>query len=710
MHGGIDVADAVRHSSSLMGRPHTAQEDHLVHVLRENWYSTAADLANMSMAEAEVLKVPYRLCMTLKKLLDEAEAAGGLTEASSSVTAAIDKHNADDRSAAEGSNLARQVSNLVETNLKHIEVVEASMIIVPPGSTSGRHNAMNPDCQNDMTDDPTTDSSSTSGFLPQGASADGGNVLNKYCGKGTKEHQKQSLKPQQEKGLRREKMSIGAEEPGEVFLALLPLKGNKTISHAAPGSDFALTSSSAIIDDNMLRMAEAAPLALISNIDSSSKTVPLAASTTSLLNHSTSLQPAGVAVRLPMNEVRTTKRKRQKPYAMKPEEMSPHLTNQLEAFRNFCVTRFFGQQQDPITHVTARTYEVHLRRMLGWLHYTKRVPLEEVCLERIFPTKERNGVALTFDYLQWLTVERSLGIRTQQLALHAILQGAKFLFHEHSKVRVFQGDMAYSDLDVVQELRAMLKNMKQAVKVAPPATDSALKWLDWPDFLKVVECLRLECANFRIGEVSPESNKRLAISLQKYLIFAILSCIPDRQRTIRELRLGTTLVKDEVGRWVIRHGPRDYKTGKAYGERPPLVISTSIYPELEAWISTYRAYLDPKHDYLFTTPKSGQPYSAVNLSNLFSETAYRISGKSTSPHMVRDMIVTYLRGGNASVRELEALAIYMGHSLEMQRDSYDRRTKAQKVEPAVELLYQANLRAGAASRRQTGAAGTSAFL
>ena len=32
--------------------------------------------------------------------------------------------------------------------------------------------------------------------------------------------------------------------------------------------------------------------------------------------------------------------------------------------------------------------------------------------------------------------------------------------------------------------------------------------------------------------------------LQKYLIFAILSCVPDRQRTLRELELGRTLVKD----------------------------------------------------------------------------------------------------------------------------------------------------------------------
>lgn len=36
----------------------------------------------------------------------------------------------------------------------------------------------------------------------------------------------------------------------------------------------------------------------------------------------------------------------------------------------------------------------------------------------------------------------------------------------------------------------------------------------------------------------------VAWSLQKYLIFAILSCVPDRQRTLRELELGRTLFKE----------------------------------------------------------------------------------------------------------------------------------------------------------------------
>jgi hypothetical protein len=98
--------------------------------------------------------------------------------------------------------------------------------------------------------------------------------------------------------------------------------------------------------------------------------------------------------------------------------------------------------------------------------------------------------------------------------------------------------------------------------------------------------------------------------------------IPLRQRTLRELRLGSTLVKDDEGRWVIRHGPKDYKTGKAYGERPPLVIAPELFPHLEAWLGTWRAKLQPKHDFVFTRP-NGKPYGDASLSMMFSGISFR---------------------------------------------------------------------------------------
>lgn len=62
------------------------------------------------------------------------------------------------------------------------------------------------------------------------------------------------------------------------------------------------------------------------------------------------------------------------------------------------------------------------------------------------------------------------------------------------------------------------------------------------------------------------------------------------------------------------------------------------------------------------------------------------TGKNTNPHLLRDMIVTHVRNTDATEKELEALALYMGHSIQMQRTSYDRRTLNEKVAPAVNML------------------------
>ena len=47
---------------------------------------------------------------------------------------------------------------------------------------------------------------------------------------------------------------------------------------------------------------------------------------------------------------------------------------------------------------------------------------------------------------------------------------------------------------------------------------------------------------------------------------------------------------------------------------------------------------------------------------------------------------------DASEKELEALAFFMGHSIQMQHDSYDRRTLEHKVSPAVKLMNKVNER------------------
>ena len=63
--------------------------------------------------------------------------------------------------------------------------------------------------------------------------------------------------------------------------------------------------------------------------------------------------------------------------------------------------------------------------------------------------------------------------------------------------------------------------------MAVRVSDEGMKWLEWPEYLRTVQELRRECAGRNhIG--SKRTRSAVAWSLQRYLIFAILSSTPDR--------------------------------------------------------------------------------------------------------------------------------------------------------------------------------------
>lgn len=370
-------------------------------------------------------------------------------------------------------------------------------------------------------------------------------------------------------------------------------------------------------------------------------------------------------------------------YALSQSELTPELKTSFDALMSYGTERFYGAQVEPIKKVTAEKYADHLRAMLGYLHRYHGVPLESLTFSHLVPSVERDGVIPAFEYIQWLLKERKIAARTELLVLRSILYAAKFIYHDQSHVVSGSGERPYNDLGVVKELRSLINTRRKSSKVAPRVADEKAKWVDWDEYILLCQELRRECAAIK-PDGKLRSDKEIAWSIQRYLIFSILSCCPDRQRTLRELQLGRTLFK-EGDEYIIRHKPEDYKTGKAYGERAPMVLSEFIYPELEAWITEWREKLNPQHKFLFTQA-NGYPLTEKSLYKLFRTTAYRITGKRLTPHMVRDAVVTHLRGTNASEKELEALAMYMGHSVAMQRETYDRRTKEEKVEPAISLL------------------------
>ena len=493
-------------------------------------------------------------------------------------------------------------------------------------------------------------------------------------------------------------------------------------------------------------------------------------------------------------------------YRLPLDECPDALLDEFSRFRRFLTARRLGSSEAPIRDVTAKKYEDHIRGLLGWMRVaiprefgdrveaaddaregargattrdgrddrnaSKKIASQFQSMRAAFPDASRASASLAFEHVQWLAEHRKCGANYELVAIRACIAAAKFLHGDADASRDDRGDRPYANVPLVRQLRAIQKDATRRAQKASPASDTRAKWLDWGRYVELCRSLEDECAP-RAFDGRARSERAVAWSLQRFLIFGVLSCVPDRQRTIRELRVGKTLFKEPVVgaagrasangssagdhrgrearmledasgeanveressplesggfessgsvrrdarsetrwtdlrtnatfgdydyRWVIRHGAGDYKTGKDYGDRPPLVISPTLYGALEQWLSVRRSHLRPAHDFLFTG-KNGAPLTDAGVHKLMTSTAYRLTGQRTNPHLVRDMIITHLRGTDASERELEALAVYMGHSVAMQKGTYDRRTKEEKVAPAVELLAGVNLRVSAKSER-----------
>ena len=433
-------------------------------------------------------------------------------------------------------------------------------------------------------------------------------------------------------------------------------------------------------------------------------------------------------------------------YRLKHSELCDELRAEFSRFRRFLTTRRLGSHEAPIKEVTARKYEDQIRGLLGWMLVTFPEEFPEgvasaKSMRLAFPSPAKSSASLAFEHLQWLSETRQCGPAYELVALRAFVAAAKFLYGQADGDESHGADdRPYARVPLVAQLRRLNKDAGRRASKASPTADVRKKWLSWDQYLGLCKTLEHEVAP-RWHAGGTRTDAAVAWSLQRYLIFGILACVPDRQRTIRELEIGRTLFKERKDareeddraprsgqrghgdargggsrlprgsrdsraerridlradateaeydyRWVIKHGPDDYKTGRNYGERPPMVLAPSLYGALEEWIEHRRAHLAPRHANLFTA-RNGAPLTDVGVHSLLTSTSYRLTGRRVNPHLVRDMIITHLRGTDASERQLEALAIYMGHSLAMQKGTYDRRSKAEKVAPAVELLSSLN--------------------
>jgi hypothetical protein len=326
---------------------------------------------------------------------------------------------------------------------------------------------------------------------------------------------------------------------------------------------------------------------------------------------------------------------------------------------------------------------------------------------QIVPSKDNQSATQIIDFILWLR-SRDVSVSYEANVLRGLIKLLKFRFAQESNSDSSYGGNTFDDIPIIKEIRKLHRDANKRQRVAPRSSDEQRKWLSWPEYLKVIQNTKDELLQlfedyhnqpaserrYRKGDADrlySLEQERVADAYQRFLILSFFASIPDRQRTIRELEIGRTLVKDqEADSWMVKHGPDDYKTGKSYGERPAMQLAEELTPAIDDFLANWRPALRPSTDFLFVQSRTGKPFTGDSVFQRVSRCCFKYTGKRTNPHLLRDMIVTHVRESDASEKELEALALFMGHSLHMQRTSYDRRTLTNKIAPAVKLMRQVN--------------------
>eukprot|EP00435_Cladocopium_sp_Y103_P061517 s311_g23.t1 len=398
-------------------------------------------------------------------------------------------------------------------------------------------------------------------------------------------------------------------------------------------------------------------------------------------------------------------------YALKLKDCPENFRTDMHTFEGTLTQLSFQQAGSVLTKSTATIHRRNVLSVLGWLKkfgakYGAEFKLQ---LEALVPNPEAEGAQVAFSFLAWLRDDRKCSPKTEMFVLNTFKRVAKYLYksEQPASTRCRPSEKHFGHLGVMRELWALEHQVSHRAKSAKPSSDINKKWLDWPFFLEAVERLRAECR-----PLTSQGKKRtpgaIAKSWQRYLLCKMMSVIPDRQRTFRELEMGRTFVQVPMSKfdqtfaleaaemkaagvkceelWAIKHSSEDYKTGSTYGERPLLPFGPILSREVDEFVRKWRGQLcKGNHQFLFCR-SDGLPLAERDIWFLLTQAMRRVAGKAVNPHLVRDMVVTHVRSQDVSYKQLESLALYMGHSLKQQQSTYDKRSKAQKVSPAVSLL------------------------
>jgi integrase len=416
------------------------------------------------------------------------------------------------------------------------------------------------------------------------------------------------------------------------------------------------------------------------------------------------------------------------PYALKEGELTPKLAAQLESIQEFLTAKYMpARKGEPaLRERSFKCRREHILYFLGWLHHdTSRTFKHLSCpLDKSKKTLEDLDITLMIyretleKYIGWHLTTKGNGYGFCVQIGAAALAIAKWNFSVNEAA---PRQARFDDCRDVLNVRAVMSELKPESKKDRRTTSrEALseKLLEMEQCQEIVEYLRRCCAE-RTAQGHKRSNTRIIDSWQDYLICSILTYTPVRQREIRELELGKTLIREADGWWV-KLSPSQHKTGSKTGkgrEYPlfPCHLKERFNKDLDDYINKWRALENLDHNFLFFIRGTdaqkrqgrGEPiHQANHLSRLIPKLIFKITGilyglenaKATTPHDFRRIFETWLFK-YGTPEDIEIYTEILGHSPEEARKTYQQVTSREKTERA-EFIFQKVTKQAENIRRQ----------
>ena len=265
-------------------------------------------------------------------------------------------------------------------------------------------------------------------------------------------------------------------------------------------------------------------------------------------------------------------------YALKETELTPELVQQLAELHIFCTGEYVSYRQDKkMREITFKNHRTRALSFFGWLRTAKNYEITDLDITVLV------DLSLLNKFLEWgINVQGNTCGWAQgfcELALNVL----KWL-HCHESKRP-----KYRDIEAVDEVRMIINKLAERYAEQRKANKKAKrpeKEMTMEQCVEIIKYLRKCCAP-RDSFGSKRSTLSVVHSWQRYLLVAILTYCPLRQRELRELELNRTLFRTLEGYRMVLH-PEDNKTGDERDFILSDILASEVVVDLDEWLDVWR--------------------------------------------------------------------------------------------------------------------------